>query len=167
MDQALIQSSYYFVKEFVQKNKYTVNEFINEMVNNDIDINFDSSEFHMFGPKSIITININEYTPIILLKVILKTIQDNDMSDTIRNSNNKIHFRTFKKKHLLDSEMDSIRKEIILCLCSFYPYQKIVNILVKKLVETINEIKNNETDETQMCRLSVRKNRIKRIIKIL
>ena len=167
MDKALIDSSYYFVKEYVNKNENTLNDFINEMINNDIDINFDSSEFNLFGPKSIIKLTISEKTPILLLKEILKAIEDNDMSDTIRNSNNKIHFRTFKKKYLLDCELDLIRKELILCLSFFYYHENILNCLVKKMLETVNEIKNNQTDETRMCRLSVRKNRIKRLITIL
>ena len=170
MNQALCQSSIFFVQNFIKNNGLSqneINEFLEIIINEDIDINFDSSTFFLFGKNSRIKISINDKTPKILLQSILDTITKNDMGDTIRNSSNKIHFRTYKHKYLLDSESDEIRKCLTKSLCAYVPKEFVQNKLVEKMIQILNIIKQPDTEDSDMCRLTVRQVRVERLIEFL
>ena len=164
MNKALVNSSYYFIKNYFTKYPDDVANFLKIVINCDIDINFDSATFYLFGKESKINLPIDDKAPVDLLKSILEVIKNNSMGDTIRNSQNRIHFRTYKHKYLLDSENDDIRKALIrsMCLCS--PKEFIQNELVKHLIVIINTIRQPDTAESDMCKLTVQKVRVERLI---
>lgn len=169
MDKAIIYSSYLFVENFLKHNSeetHKIEKFLKLVVKNDLDINFDSKYFYLFDKNKDFFVEISRKTPKILLENILKIIENSEMSDSIRNANNRIHFRTYKKKHMLDSSDDSVRKSLLKTLFYFFSKDLIQNKLITFYENHLNSIKEQLCNENMRCKLSVEKIRIKRLLQL-
>ena len=166
MDIALIKTAPVFIQNYFKKNN-DIYHLLNIIIKEDIDINFDSTQFNIFGTKSYIHVPINDKTHPILLQAILKCIENNDMNDVIRNSNNKIHFRSYKKKYIVDCETDVVRISLLNYLCEKIDTKIIINEMIKISLQIRNELKEKKNKENDLCKMSVIFIRIKRLITIL
>lgn len=149
--------------------------FLNEMykmIENDIEINFDSERFYLLEFKSIefnnIYFNIDNFnTPLDLLVMIRDLIRHERMDENIKNHKYLIHFRKFKDNVFLEDKADSLRIEAYLQMHGFLRNPiKIRIYLINKRVEIANKIKKME-DEDEIIQLKIQDYRIQNVLKAI
>lgn len=144
------------------------------LIENDIDINFDSKHFYLLRyeliEKTALKFDIDlENTPRDLLKMILKLIELQRMEQNIKNKLYLIHFRGFKGKVYLEDVDNTLRIEAFLQLHNYLvkPFINIRVFLIKKLLELNNKLKTTMEDEEQYINYKVQVYRIKAVLKAI
>lgn len=151
-----------FIVQHVFNACNTDEEFLDEMfklVENDIDINFDSNFFYILDYKLIdsnklfFPINVNS-TPIGLLQMILDLVESNLMTENIKNKSYLIHFRVYKNKTELETLDNCIRRSAFKAIGNFMlRSDKVIIFLINKLT-LIENVKQKTVQElTQIFRI--------------
>lgn len=144
------------------------------LIENDININFDSKYFYFLKYELIDTsklkfdIDLNN-TPKDLLKMIVNLIELQRMEQNIKNKAYLIHFRGFKGKVYLEDKENTLRIEAFLQLHNYImqPFTTIRVYLIKKLLELKNKLKNDIEDEDLYISYRVQQYRIMAILKAI
>lgn len=154
----------------MKANFVTDQEFLDELfklIDNDIDINFDSESFYFLSYKYLKTSKLyfpinREDTPLDILEGLLEIVENNHMRENIKNKKFLIHFRNYKYRMNFEDGDNSIRKALFLhasLQMDNPPY--IFTYLIRKL----NEYENKDTNENVGLLTSIF--RIKAILRTL
>lgn len=147
-----------------------------KLIENDIDINFDSKHFYILGyefmESSQLKFDIDpERTPKALLKMIIKMIELQRMEQNIKNKQFLIHFRGFVGKVYLEDKENTLRIEAFLQLHNYLRRPFNIRVyLIEKLLEIKNQLKqimgtDNMSDEC--IRLKIHEYRIRAILRAI
>jgi hypothetical protein len=145
-----------------------------KLIENDIDINFDSKHFYFLkyelieSSKLLFNIDLNT-TPKELLKMIVNLIELQRMEQNIKNKAFLIHFRGFKGKVYLEDKENTLRIEAFLMLHNYLrtPFTTIRIFLVKKLLEIKNRLKDDTIEENDYISCKIQEYRIMAILRAI
>lgn len=106
----LVKYNFFFLKNIKSDNK--VLDLLHQSLNEDISIEFDDRRLYLFKNNRDIFIEIDVRTPCEILELLLFLITEKQMSENIRNAENRIWFRSYKGNSFLDCQKNEIRNEL-------------------------------------------------------
>lgn len=148
----------------------TIMDEMYKLIENDININFDSKHFYLLkyemidNTKLMFEIDLNN-TPKELLKMIVNLIELQRMEQNIKNKSFLIHFRGFKGKVYLEDKDNTLRIEAFIQLHNYMRNPFMIRIfLVEKLLDIRNKLKVTNDDETDFVLFKIQEYRILAIL---
>jgi hypothetical protein len=169
MNQAILNNIDYILPH-IKSHFVTDQEFLDELfklIDNDIDINFDSESFYFLSYKQLKTSKLyfpinRDDTPLDILEGLMEIIENNHMRENIKNKKYLIHFRNYKYRMNFEDSDNTIRKKLFLhASLQLDNPSYIFTYFVRKL----NEYENKDTTEHVELLTSIF--RIKEILRTL
>jgi len=148
----LVENMGYIVRSIVSAvDEGSVLDAMYEIVEQNIDINFDSSHFYFFNYNTMGTTRVKfkidmDETPKGILLMLIDLIENHRMDENIKNKLYNIHFRKLKDKVYLEDKHNTIRISMWRNLQTYYK-EDIRVYLINKLTSIQNKIKNSSDDE--------------------
>lgn len=147
MEDALLKCVPCILLELHRKYADKFLDVLYESVVRDVDISFDSDAVYLFSGDRSISILLNESTPLVLTKSLVEIIRTRQMTENIRDQNNKILFRGYKGNTSLNKVSYEFRNELWKGAASLVDEKEGILIVWRKLYLKFINLQNVGDDE--------------------